>query len=255
VAWSPDDERTAWASVSRAVRTPTPIDERLSLTVLIDPAGPTFARVLGNPAFRSEKVLALQTGYRLRPYPWLSLDATAFYHRYRDLLSLEMGTPFAEPAGSPARIVVPFTEENRLRGKGWGGEIAVEAQVRQSFRLSGHLSELRLDLETEPGSTDTTQKGQEGSSPRHQFLLRGSWNPRSTLELDVFFRHVGELPTQRIDAYQALDARVGWWASDMTQLSLTATNLLDDHHPEFGTDPRLRTEIERAFLGELRLTW
>jgi hypothetical protein len=78
-------------------------------------------------------------------------------------------------------------------------------------------------------------------------------------ELDAQFRRhsrIRRLPIdpsgQGIDAYSALDVRLGWVASPEWRLSLVGQNLLDEH-VEFGT-PASRARLERAvyFKAEWR---
>src|SRR6185503_2446712 len=63
----PDPRHTVWASVARAVRTPSRIEHDLTLTAALPTGG--FARLLGNDDFDSEKVINYQVGYRVRPHP------------------------------------------------------------------------------------------------------------------------------------------------------------------------------------------
>jgi iron complex outermembrane receptor protein len=65
-------------------------------------------------------------------------------------------------------------------------------------------------------------------------------------------RYVGELPNPKVPAYTALDARYAWQMRRELELSVTAQNLFDRAHPEFGS-AATRSEIERALF--VRLKW
>jgi len=65
-------------------------------------------------------------------------------------------------------------------------------------------------------------------------------------------RHVGELPNPEVPAYTALDARYAWQMRRDLELSLTAQNLGDPSHPEFGA-AATRLELQRGFF--LRAKW
>ena len=67
-----------WASISRAVRTPTRVDEDIAVSDAPNPALPFFARLLGNKDFKSEKILAYELGYRMQPTERLFFDVAAF---------------------------------------------------------------------------------------------------------------------------------------------------------------------------------
>ena len=59
-----------------------------------------------------------------------------------------------------------------------------------------------------------------------------------------------------IPSYVALDARIGWSPRKNLTLELIGQNLLDQHHPEFGTSPLVAApvaELRRGVLG--RITW
>jgi iron complex outermembrane recepter protein len=59
------------------------------------------------------------------------------------------------------------------------------------------------------------------------------------IEIDAFYRYVGELPQPAVDAYHELDARFGYRVLPGWDLSLIGTSLLHDQHLEFrgGTAP------------------
>ena len=56
ILWSPSEKRSIWAGVTRAVTTPSDLEEKF---LLQGPAGPgVIIQVVGNPHFKSEDVLA-----------------------------------------------------------------------------------------------------------------------------------------------------------------------------------------------------
>jgi len=71
-----------------------------------------------------------------------------------------------------------------------------------------HLSDLQLH--TKPGSTDTTQEGQEGDSPRQQAFLKSTMDLPHRVEFDCILRYVDELPHQHVPQYVAFDVHLGW---------------------------------------------
>ena len=73
-----------------------------------------------------------------------------------------------------------------------------------------------------------------------------------TIEVDAQFRHhtrirhlPGDITGAGIEAYSALDLRVGWHVTPEWRIALVAQNLLDQEHVEFGT-PATRGVLERA---------
>src|SRR5438445_131785 len=109
LSWTVTSRQTLWAAISRAVRTPSRIDQDFFV-----PANPPFA-LAGGPKFVSEELLAYELGYRVRPIDQLSFSLAAFYNDYSNLRSLEPGPP----------IIIG----NGLKGETYGAELAGNYQM------------------------------------------------------------------------------------------------------------------------------
>ena len=237
-AWKASDRRTLWAAVSRAVRTPTRIDEDF---MTFAPNGQLIIRA--SPGFESEELLAWELGYRIQPHPEVLVDVAAFYNVYDNLRSQE------PPADRP----FPITLANKLEAETWGLELRSNFQPVQGWRLQAAYAWLDKDLRLDPDSRDPTRGVAEGNDPEHRFTLRSSHDLPGGLELDGSLRHVGELPSPAVGSYTELDLRLGWRASDALDFSLVGQNLLRESHAEFGPATPLREEVERGFYG--KVTW
>jgi iron complex outermembrane recepter protein len=231
VAWTPDENQLAWAALSRAVRAPARLDREFFF-----PGKPPFF-IRGGPDFRSEVANVLELGWRAQPTPTLSYSATLFDHRYSRLRS-----------GQPPPAVV----QNMIEGNVNGFEAWAQWQAAPNWRLTGGVNELREHLRVEPGSTDPTGPSALGNDPRHQWMLRSSYNAGRQHEFDVSVRHVGALPNPVVPAYTAVDARWGWHVSQALELSLTLQNLFDRSHVEFGS---AATASQARRGGWLKLSW
>ena len=228
-AWTPAGSHTIWGAASRAVRTPSRIDRDLFV-----PAAPPYLLV-GGADFESEVLRAFELGYKGRSAKNLTASIATFYNLYDKLRSLEAGPP--------------FFLANGFKGQTYGIEGEVTCQLSARWRLNPGYTLLRLDLDTTPGSSDTTQKRQEGDSPRHQFFIRSSLTLPHEVALDLAVRHVGELPNQKVPAYTTADARLAWQPTSALELALIGQSLLDPRHPEFGA-PATRREVERSLYGK-----
>jgi iron complex outermembrane receptor protein len=248
--WSPSSRQAVWASVTRAVRTPSRIERDLSLTASLSPSLPIFAQVLGNDSFTSERVVAYEAGYRVRPVARLSLDLALFHNRYSDLLSIEAGTPFREDD----RQIIPFRFANMLGGQASGLELASAAHLTASWAMAAEYSYLSMSLQAKPGSTDATSVASDEASPRHMARIRSSWRLPAGLDLDVSFRWVDAVGSQKTPAYSSLDARVAWPIVARLELAVVGQSLLHDHHIEFGAGPTA-TEVERSVYAVARWRW
>lgn len=239
MSWTPSDRRTLWGAISRAVRTPTRIDQDVRFLL---PDGTPF--VLGNEGFDSEKLLAYEAGYRYLIRPELLLDVAAFYNVYDDLRSQELRVP-----GSRFPVVLA----NELEAETWGGEVRINYEAAPWWRLQLAYARFEKNLELDPGSTDPTGGLAEGNDPDSRALFRSSFDLPRNVQLDGWLRYVDRLPSPVVPSYTELDLRIGWSPIPALDLSLIGRNLLHGSHPEFGTPTPQRKEVRRSVYG--RVTW
>lgn len=232
VGWKLTKYDLLWAAASRAVRAPARLDRELVL-----PPNPPYI-IAGGPDFVSEVANVYELGYRAQPTSAISVSATIFWNDWDKLRS---GQPPPD-----ARV------QNMIDGTTHGAEIWATWQVTPEWRLSGGLTTLRENLRLKPGSTDPDGPSQLGNNPDHQWVLRSAFSLPLRQELDVAVRRVAALPLPAVPAYTAVDLRYGWRVSPSVEVSLTAQNLLDAEHAEFGVAPG-RSEIGRSVL--LRVKW
>ena len=252
--WTPHERHSLWASVSRAVRTPSraEVDSRIVTTNV--PAGPApvtaFGVVDGNPAFQSEILLAYELGYRVQPHERLSLDLAAFYNDYDRLRSVEpQALDFSHV---PAYLVAPNLFDNKLEGQTYGAELTGNFQAADWWLWRGSYSYLQIHLRRKAGSLDTLSQAAEGDT-HHQVSLRSLMDLPYHLQLDCTGRYVDRLANQHIPSYVSLDVRLGWRPLPNWELALVGQNLVDNRHPEF--NPSViqfqKTEVERAVYGKV----
>jgi iron complex outermembrane receptor protein len=256
--WTPTARHSVWAAITRAVRTPSRVDQDLAFTTLPNLAlpVPAFGRVMGTATFTSEKLLTYELGYRVQPTPRLFLDVAAFYNRYTDLFSLEPGMLFVEASPPPPRLVVPFFFRNKFHGESCGVELAADWQSFDWWRVSGGYAYLQLNLSRDPDSMDVTTVGSmEGTSPHHQVFLRSFMTLPGGLEFDLVWRYVDHLPNQGISSYWNLDARLAWRPLPHLSLAVVGQNLLEPHHNEFAGENNVHTAVERGVYGKVVWRW
>jgi iron complex outermembrane recepter protein len=249
--WTPDARHTVWGAVSRAVRTPSRVEDDFIATGPTTPGVPAFVRVLGNPDFVSEKVLDYQVGYRVRPLPRLFVDVVPFYNAFDDLLSLEPLPAFTERRPGVPHLVVPLLIDNKLHGESYGVEIAVDASLTDWWRLNAAYSYLDIALRPDRDSGDVGTRATEGNSPHNVATVRSMMNLPSRFQLDLIGRYVDTLPNLAIDSYVELDVRIARRFGRTLELAVVGQNLLADHHREFSGG----TEVERGAYGMVRWWW
>jgi len=232
LAWKPDEKQLVWSAISRAVRAPSRLDRDLFV-----PAQPPFV-LAGGPDFRSEVAKVFELGYRAQPSTRLSYSVTGFYSQYDHLRSVE-------------RVGAASVLGNKMEGHGKGIEAWGSLQVARNWRLKAGALLLDQDLRLKPDSTDTAVAA-AGNDPKHQFTLSSSHDLAAHQHFDVMARYVGALPNPAVPAYTAVDARYAWQLRRELEISVTAQNLFDHAHPEFGA-AATRSEIERGIF--VRAKW
>lgn len=248
LAWTPGEQQTIWAAISRAVRTPARGEHDVRLRVLPPQPLPFPVTVLGSDEFRSEDLTAYELGWRLRSGGRWSLDLATFYNDYRQLRTFDPTVP------PPPELGLPFA--NDLEGHTWGLEWSGRWQLMPAWRLQAAYTYFRASLDLRNGSTDQFSQSAEASTPRHQASLWSSTDLGARWRLDAVLRYVGhvEAPAPGAGNYAELDLSLGWRPSGRIELSLSGRNLLDRHHTEFQPDfvATQPTDVERSVFAQLR---
>jgi iron complex outermembrane receptor protein len=229
LAWRINDTDTFWAAVSRAVRTPSRLEDDLFVRL---PDGSVFA---GNGMMDSEELLAYEAGYRFSIGKELYLDIAAFYNEYDNLLSIE---------GS--------TIGNKSAGNTDGVEIAAVYMPTRLWRISAGYSFLDMDLTLDADSLDDSQSRIariEGQNPRQQAFIHLGTRLFNRYDFDLNVRYVDSLPAGNVPGYTVADIRLARQLSDNLELSLVGQNLFEDHHFEWSEG--LVSEVEDSVYIKL----
>jgi iron complex outermembrane receptor protein len=239
--WIPTDSQTLWGAISRAVRTPTRIDQDFFVP---NPASGDELQVRGDRGFDSEELLAYELGYRIKPTRALSFDLAAFYNSYDNLRS-EEPTP---------GTFVPIVLGNKLEGHSYGGTLTAKWQATDWWRIDGSFSALALNLHSSRGGNDLTKGANEANDPDNYFTIHSAIDLPGHVQFDSVLRYVDSLPHPYTPSYLTLDLRLGWSPTRNLELAIVGRNLLQDRHEEFATG-RLTREVERRVFATIRWTY
>ena len=256
------ERQVLWLALSRAVRTPTRLEEDIRLLARVEapdaPLNPTSLpiRVLfvGNRAVASDNLLAWEAGYRAELTRQVALDAAFFVHVYDDLLTAEPGAAEIVQDAIVPHINFPFFSGNKMEGATRGGEFALALRPAPLWRVQAAYTYLQMDLDIAADSGDPGTFNVEDQIPHHQFALRVQFDPLAKVEVDLDLRYVDDLEGLEVDSYAELDARVGWRVSEETEISLVGQNLLQGHHLEFSRPSAINSrssEVERGMYAKL----
>jgi iron complex outermembrane receptor protein len=236
--WLPGMGQTVWGAISRAVRTPTRIDQNFVVP------NPAFApaMLVANPDFESETLVAYELGYRLKATSNLSFDLAGYYNDYDNLRSVE---PL--PGGK-------ITIENKLVGQSYGGSLAAKWRIADWWRLDGSVSLFRVDIDKAPGGHDVNNGAGEANDPGCTFIIHSAMDLPWNLRFDSFLRYVDDLPNPHTPSYLTADLRLAWSPRKNLEVAIVGRNLFDEAHPEFRT-MAMAHEVERSVFATFKWSY
>jgi iron complex outermembrane receptor protein len=248
---TPTERQSIWASVSRAVRTPTRTDDDLrfiSLPVGLAPfppgggtLAPIYPRIFGDRGLSSEQVIAYEMGMRAQMTERFAWDVAVFLNDYRRLRTVS-------PLGFAADPTIPAYFADQILSEdgtalGYGFEPALTYKASDRWMLSGAYTFLRISADESAG---------EGDSARNRIYAQSSHDLGNDWQLDLMGRYADSLPAQGVPSYLVMDVRLAWTPIEEFEMYVVGRNLLDHAHPEFGNDPyigTLATEVQREVYG------
>jgi iron complex outermembrane receptor protein len=228
VAWRPSDRATLWGAVSRAVRTPSRIDRQLVFLPLLAQAD----------NFESEKLIALEAGYRGQPGPSTTLSVSLFYNLYDDIRTTEF-------TGNP----LPIRLQNSLEGRTLGAEAWLTHQLSSRWRASLGVAALDKDFRLKNGAVDLADRASLGSDPDYQVVARSQIDLTDRLQLDLGLRGVDDLGDSALGGYVEADARLALRVSERIELYAAGNNLLHKSHVESDDTQRAQRIRRSVYVG------
>jgi len=259
--WTPTPRQSFWTAVTRAVRTPSRLDQDVQFAIfVVNEPPPVYFLISGDPKLKAEHLIAYEAGYRTQINRNVYVDFTTFYNSYDDLqgygpLFLAPPPPSAPP--SYAFIGLPYA--NAIEGHTVGAEIVPDWKITPWWHVRGSYSYLHMALRDKAGFTDVGNllSTYLGSSPGSVASFQSLFNLPRHFELDETYRYSGALPEYSVPAYSTADLRLGWHVTareaQSFDFSVIGQNLLQPSHDEFGGDPGPLVGIKRSVYG--KITW
>ncbi len=255
--YHPADRHTLWASVSRAVRTPSRIEyEGINVVnVEVQDGVPVLWTVFGSDDLDAEELIAYEAGYRALVHDEFTFDAALFYNDYDSLISAEPGPTFPDAGGMS--MIRSFRADNKLAGSSYGGEAAVMWYPLEDLRLKLSYGYVQMDLDQIDGGQDIIVINDENKTPRNQAQFWVSLDPCDDVTLDVVTRYVDSIPYLEVPSYITADVRLAWQATRRVEFAVVGQNLLEPQHPEFKGKflNILQPEIERSAYAYVSVTY
>jgi iron complex outermembrane recepter protein len=243
------ERQTVWASISRAVRIPSQLEEDFRLTA---PITPTLELLVGgNKKFEPETLLGYEAGYRQLITKNFYIDVAGFFNNYKQLQGMLPLVIENDPVVNESAYTILYG--NTVQGSTRGIEFAPDWKVMSRWRLGGAYSLLRYNLMSRPGFSDPASvTGYKGSTPLNMIAVQSRIDLGKAFEFDQSLRHYGSAPAQKVAQYTTADLRLGWHRGGV-DLSVNGRDLLDEGHQEFGSgDGQVPTlGIRRSVFGKL----
>jgi iron complex outermembrane receptor protein len=263
--------KTVWAAVSKAVRTPSRGEQGGRVVGEVLPPGlpelplpvPAVVALIGNPEMRSEDVTAYEFGFRVRDRGF-QFDAAFFYNDFTNLRNLAQGIPYCVPSGTvlfvdptcvatSPYVEIPLFLNNSSDLQTYGVEVGVNRQISDRWRVHGSYT--FIDEKGDVGSGDGASIGVTEDSPNHQLMVRSAIDISESLEFDLWARWVDELEAQQIDAYTAVDIRFAWSPIPSLSIAAVGKNLFAGEHTEFVSELGDLAPVQIESSGYVELRW
>ena len=256
VLWTPVDRQAIWAAISRATRTPALFELNGRTNIAASQAAPDTPIVLvsesGNPALRSEEVLAYEIGYRYTPARRLAVDISTYLNDYTHVIVASPLPLSFETIPAPPHLLLAATQVNGGDIKTYGTEATVRWQANDALRITLGYAWIHIDAPADSAASEGTAS--------QQAQLRSYLDLPHNLELNTAWYYVGPVigaagaTTVRIPAYVRADVGVVWHPAARLSMGIWGRNLLQREHVEFASfDSNPLTEIPRSVLG--KITW
>jgi iron complex outermembrane receptor protein len=253
--WAPTSHQSFWTAVTRAVRTPSRLDQDVEFAILVQatPPPPIYFEILGNPKLKAEQLIGYEAGYRTQINRNLYVDFTAFYNTYRDLQSYGSLSFASANTPPPPHLFLVLPYVNGIEGHTVGTEIAPNWKITHWWQVRGSYSFLHMQLKDKPGFTDVGNllSSYMGSSPSSLVGFQSLFNLPKHFEVDQSYRYTSAVPAQAVGAYSTVDVRLGWHVGEYLDFSVVGQNLLRPSQAEFGGDPGPLVGIRRTIYGKI----
>lgn len=251
--WSPSENQSVWAGITRAVTTPSDLEENFLLQG--EEAPNLYIQVLGNKKFKSEDVLGYEAGYRFLQSRHFFFDLSAYWNQYSKLQSFS--APVVSSTGGDTYITITY--ENQISGHTTGFELAPRFTLWPWWRLNTNYSFVSSTFSADGPTSDISSSGSvstyEKSTPRHIVWVQSEMNLPGKIEFDQMYRYASDLPAQKVPAYQTMDLHMARPLGNRLWLEAVGQNLFQDHHFEWGTGDPSQPPVGIYRAAYLRLSY
>ena len=218
VVYSPWDGHVFRASISRAFRNPSVLENFINFDILTGlPAPADVINIRGDRNARAEEIISYEIGYQARLFQRLKARVDLFYNQLDDMSTGPVPT-------GPGQVSIL----NGGNGSIFGGEVGMEFRLWDW--LIGYMNYSYQDR-------DVKDPRVLGMAPRHKGNVGLNFILPEGFEADLSVNSVGESSgfPGTVGPYTSVNLRLGYqfklWGHG-GQITFGASNLFNDRHPE-----------------------
>jgi iron complex outermembrane recepter protein len=253
LAWAATPKSTFWVSANRAIAQPAQYETSIAAivgSVPVDTTTTALVWLYGNPHLQAEEFRDCELGYRNQFARNLSLDLATFVGSYHNLVALQPQPMKVMPQPAGVQIQLPTVIANTNKQFTYGGELSVNWDVNQRWRLSTGYA-LVEQASTTNGASFLSGTGLS-TDPKHAVEAHSRLDLPGKLEFDQRLWWISELPANNTPSHTKVDVRLGRRLGESAEISITGQNLLRPRFVEFGDSYGFAgTANPRSVFGQL----
>ena len=253
--WEASAGQRVWAAASRARRTPSVADRSVQLNLGVMPGQGLniLLATKGNANFRSERLMQLEGGHRIRLGTTAALETTVFSGSYDDLQTSEPVQPSVELTPLPPHVLAGVVLQNLNAARVSGIELNARWNPLPAWELETSYSRLFLKATPDGASLDAMASLIDGSAPKHQWQARTAISLRRGVDVGASIWRVGKLGVLKVPAYTRVDAKAEFRLNSRMTAAAIGQNLTNRQHVEFAAPAIfLTSRVPRSARLDLR---
>lgn len=253
-----NETSTVWAALSKAIRSPTRVEQDATLSISVPANTPVVGQSLPQQAdvtlvatgvYDVEKLTSLEAGFRANLKNNLRIDIAAYYNEFKGLPGLQLISGpvlITPPPPLLPKYAVSIAMINSTDFKAHGTEVSLWWQPSPQWQGRIHYSYANNSSNAGFVTIPTVE---------HQLNLNLYGTLSDDLTINIDARHVGAPAGLIMNEYVEMDLKLIWQVTPSLDISLAGRNLLHSNHLEYSaSSPSTRNaEIERDFY--LKLNW
>jgi outer membrane receptor protein involved in Fe transport len=214
---------------------------------------PVLLATKGNPNFRSERLVQVEVGHRIRLGSTASFETTVFTGSYDDLSTSEPFQPTVELTPAPPHVLAGAMLGNLQTARASGVELNARWNPLARWEIETSYSGLRLTVAPDPASLDALAATVDGDAPKHQWHARTAIALRPGVGVGASIWHIGRLHRLAVAAYTRVDAHAELRLNRRMSAVLVGQNLSNENHVEFASQAIfLTSRLPRSARLDLR---